>query len=57
MDSVIFHDSQGHLVEQRDWATHRNTDSRCPDGTGDFVNGTAPTPGAANACGDGGDGG
>jgi hypothetical protein len=54
MDSVIFSDSAGHLVEQRDWTTHRITDSRCPDGTGDFVNNTAATPGAANACGDGG---
>ena len=52
-DSVILRDSQGNLIERQDWTGHRNpSSSRCPDGTGAFINGTPQTPGAPNTCGD-----
>lgn len=38
------------LIDRYAWTGHAITDGRCPDGTGDFVTGLAPTPGAANAC-------
>ncbi|WP_166787853.1 lamin tail domain-containing protein [Cryobacterium adonitolivorans] len=39
------------LVDSYAWAAHAGTSwGRCPDGTGEFRETTAPTRGAANAC-------
>ncbi|WP_330334273.1 lamin tail domain-containing protein [Streptomyces sp. NBC_00536] len=40
------------LVDSYTWTAHATTTyGRCPDGTGAFTTTTAPTKGAANACG------
>jgi hypothetical protein len=40
------------LVSSYDWTSHATTTyGRCPDGTGAFTTTSAPTKGAANACG------
>ena len=39
------------LVDAHAWTSHATTSyGRCPDGTGEFVDTAASTPGAANAC-------
>ncbi|MDF2692646.1 MAG: hypothetical protein K0S65_1029, partial [Labilithrix sp.] len=38
------------LVDEYTWAAHQNAGGRCPNGTGNFVNGLTATPNASNAC-------
>lgn len=50
-DSVRLFDAGAALVESYTWTTAATaTYGRCKDGLGDFVDTTAPTKGAANAC-------
>ncbi len=49
-DSVILYTPYDVEIVNYAWSGHRNTDSRCPDGTGAFVNGSVATRGAANDC-------
>ncbi|MDX6347669.1 MAG: hypothetical protein QOF84_2459 [Streptomyces sp.] len=58
-DSVRLFQSDGStLVDSYSWTAHATTTyGRCPDGTGAFTTTTAPTRGAANACGSAGGGG
>jgi hypothetical protein len=55
-DSVRLFQADGStLVDSYTWTDHaKTTYGRCPDGTGAFTTTTAPTKGAANACGGGG---
>lgn len=39
------------LVDDQTWSGHAQTSSRCPDGSGGFVNPTPATKGGANSCG------
>jgi hypothetical protein len=56
-DMARLFDPAGNLVDSFSWMTHAmGTLSRCPDGTGPFID-TTPTQGAANACSGGGMGG
>ncbi|MFC4030093.1 lamin tail domain-containing protein [Streptomyces polygonati] len=58
-DSVRLFQSDGStLVDSYSWTDHADTTyGRCPDGTGAFTTTSAPTKGAANACGTTGGGG
>ncbi|SCE40767.1 Esterase-like activity of phytase [Streptomyces sp. DvalAA-14] len=57
-DSARLFDASGTLVDSYAWTDHAATTyGRCPDGTGAFTTTTAPTKGAANACGSTGGGG
>ncbi len=49
-DSVILYNPYDVELVNYAWSGHRNTDSRCPDGTGAFVNGSSESRGAANNC-------
>ncbi|MET0767298.1 MAG: lamin tail domain-containing protein [Aeromicrobium sp.] len=50
-DSVRLFDATGALAESHAWTTHAaQTYGRCRDGVGDFVDTTAATKGAVNAC-------
>ncbi|MFL6159763.1 MAG: lamin tail domain-containing protein, partial [Marmoricola sp.] len=50
-DSARLYDGSGSLVDAYTWTAHATqTYGRCKDGLGDFVDTTAPTKGAANAC-------
>ncbi len=56
-DMARLFDPAGNLVDSFSWTTHAlGTYSRCPDGTGPFIDTTA-TQGAANACSGGSAGG
>jgi len=56
-DTARLFDPASNLVDSFSWTTHAvGTLSRCPDGTGPFID-TTPTQGAANACSGGGAGG
>ncbi|MDT7729237.1 MAG: hypothetical protein QOI21_5813 [Actinomycetota bacterium] len=58
-DSVrLFKSDSSTLVDSYSWTAHATTTyGRCPNGTGAFTTTTAPTRGAANACGSGSGGG
>ncbi|MBA8988998.1 hypothetical protein FHW23_000230 [Curtobacterium pusillum] len=50
-DTARVYDPAGDLVLRYSWTTHAAvTFGRCPDGTGDLVDTTASTKGAANDC-------
>jgi hypothetical protein len=50
-DDVRLFDPSAVLFESYTWTAHATTTyGRCPDGTGAFVETTAPTKGTANAC-------
>ncbi|HVU93056.1 MAG TPA: lamin tail domain-containing protein, partial [Jatrophihabitans sp.] len=52
-DEARLFDPAGNLIDSYSWTAHAaGTYSRCPDGTGPFVD-TTPTRGAPNACGGG----
>ncbi|MEV7346072.1 lamin tail domain-containing protein [Streptomyces sp. NPDC093544] len=58
-DSARLFEADGStLVDSYSWTAHATTTyGRCADGTGEFTTTTAPTRGAANACGSGDGGG
>ena len=50
-DSARLYDASSTLVESYTWTAHAlQTYGRCKDGVGEFVDTTAPTKGATNAC-------
>jgi hypothetical protein len=49
-DAVFLFDANGTAIDEYDWSVHQNTGGRCPDGSGPFELGLAPTLGAANDC-------
>lgn len=50
-DAARLFDANGTLLDAYTWTAHATiTYGRCPNGTGDFADATAPTKGAANSC-------
>jgi hypothetical protein len=49
-DAAIVYTPYDVVVDQHAWTAHVASASRCADGTGAFLAGTAATPGALNAC-------
>jgi hypothetical protein len=50
-DSITIKTSGGTQVDTYNWTTHRTPSaSRCPDSSGDLLNATTATQGAANEC-------
>jgi hypothetical protein len=51
-DSATLYDAYGFVVDTYSWTSHVQSHSRCPDGTGSFIetSGTNRTEGGANSC-------